>query len=535
MHRYYFTLVCMVSTAIIATFLNNNGDFLVNAFEGDAFHLAAGVFRLLDGEVQHLDFHTPLGVLAFLPARILMSAGLGFGMAAAYSNLLVALAFMPVLIWVGETRFSGALRYGFAFVILLLFLALVRGGPDTREVGIALYYNRWCWAVSGLAIALVLLDGPDRPKAHLLDGVFLGVCFGFLALTKATFFIFLAPAVVIGLVARRRLETLSAAVATGGVILVTFLGLTGGTEVAQAYIGDLQAVVTGNLRTVPSQGIPGVVMSPEKLASSIAVLVAAVGLRRAGYRAEGLFLFFLFPGLALVTVQNWGNFGQWSFYLGLILWARIAQGDRRKPAHLVRMCGLAITVTALPQIMGMSDSLVTHKLLQQRSFVSVFDDPRLADFKFSRSRLASSQMRSSVLYGYEEQYIGDLDPPDYGSFQGQELVNCALKQGIGSYVKAIADDLAARDDVRGKQVLHASASTFFWLFGGTERLTNGQLWYYGGDTGFAEAEYFVLPFCVLGTSGLVARRVMVEELESNDEHNFSEVDRNELFVLYRRD
>ncbi len=287
LHRIYFTLVCLISIAILAPFLNNNGDFLVNSFEGDALHLAAGVLRLLDGEVQHIDFHTPLGVLSFLPARILMSAGLGFGLAAAYSNLFVALVFLPVLIWVGESRFSGGLRYCFAFVILLLFLAISHGGPETGQVDFALHYNRWCWAVSGLAISLAILDGPDRPKARIVDGVLLGICFGFLALTKATFFIFLAPAVVLGLIARRRLDVLAAAAAAGVVLLIILLVLTGGPDVALAYIADLKAVSGGDLRTVPSLGITSVIISPEKLAGSVAVLAAGFGLRRAGYQAEG--------------------------------------------------------------------------------------------------------------------------------------------------------------------------------------------------------------------------------------------------------
>jgi hypothetical protein len=518
----------------MAAFLTNNGSLLLNGFEGDALHLAVGVLRMQAGEVQHIDFHTPLGVLSFLPASLLMSAGFGFGAAAAYSNLLVAVLFLPILVRVGETRFSGIQRYAFAFVILLLFLALARGSSGLSQVDMALYYNRWCWAVSGLAIALVLLEGPQNRTGRIVDGVCLGICFGFLALTKATFFVFLAPVVLIGLLALKRFALLAAALITGLVLLVLFLVLSGGTEMALAYFTDLKAVSSGSVRPVPSLGIGGVAIGPDKLASSLAVLAAGVGLRKAGFLAEGLFVLLLFPALVLISVQNWGNFGQWTFFLGLIFWALLAKGDRRKQANVVRMSALALAVVALPQVIGMSDSLLTHKLLQNKRFVTVFEDPRMTDLKFSRSRLIASQTRASVRYGYEDQYLGDLNPPDRGSFMGEELVNCAVKNGLPSYVKAIADDLSSREEVRGKQVLHASSVSAFWLFGGTERLTDGQLWYYGGDTGFAEADYLVVPFCVLGASGLKTRRAMLEEIEANDAHNFTEADRTDMFILYKR-
>ena len=113
------------------------------------------------------------------------------------------------------------------------------------------------------------------------------------------------------------------AAAAGVVLLIILLVLTGGPDVALAYIADLKAVSWGDLRTVPSLGITSVIISPEKLAGSVAVLAAGFGLRRAGYQAEGLFVFLLFPALVLITVQNWGNFGQWSFFFGLILWASV--------------------------------------------------------------------------------------------------------------------------------------------------------------------------------------------------------------------
>jgi hypothetical protein len=535
LHRIYFTLFCLVFTGICGVFLTNNGFLLLNAFEADGLHVASAVLRMLDGEVQHVDYHTPLGILAFLPTKLLMDAGYGFGRAAAYSNLLIALCFLPALLWVGLTRFRGITRYGYAVATLILFLALNLGVLRYDGVDIALYYNRWCWGVSGLIFAMVILEGPDRRAAHVLDGILIGLCLSFLALTKVTFFVFLAPPVLAGMIVFQRYAALSVSVVTGVTVLAAIYLGTGGPEFMLAYIADLKSVSQAGARTVPSLGLTGVIVAPEFLVANVALIAAGVSLRRAGFLREGFFLLLLVPGICLVVVQNWGNFTQWSLALGMILFAIALQDRTGRRTGAIQVSALLICAVALPQAVSMGVSLFNHWSAQPAKYVTVLTDPRFSDLKFARARQAVTTVLTERKLGYEEQYLGTFKLSGGGTFRGEALPNCELRSALPSHLRAIADDLAARDDTRGKRILSAATSSNYWMFGGTQRLRGGAIWYYGGDDGFDDADFLVIPLCTYGTQGRNSRQIVLDLIEADDRYDFTEVDRNDLYILLRRD
>jgi len=49
------------------------GGLYVDRHEGDTLHLAEIVLRMSQGEWPHLDFVTPLGLMAFAPISLFMS------------------------------------------------------------------------------------------------------------------------------------------------------------------------------------------------------------------------------------------------------------------------------------------------------------------------------------------------------------------------------------------------------------------------------------------------------------------------------
>lgn len=534
MHRIYFTLFCLTFTGICGLFLSNDGNLLLNAFEADVLHVAGAVLRMLDGEVQHIDYHTPLGILAFLPAKLLMDAGYGFGLATAYGNLLVAVVFLPALLWVGLTRFRGVTAYGFAVGTLVLFLALNLGGPTYINLDIAMYYNRWCWAVSGLIFATIMLEGPDRRAAHVLDGLLIGLCLSFLALTKVTFFLFLALPVLGGLLIFRRFLALFVAVLAGCAVLAVIYLLTGGPEFMLAYIADLKSVTLSGARTVPSLGLLTMIVAPEFVVGNAALIAAGIALRRAGFMREGFFLLLLAPGIFLVMVQNWGNYMQWSLALGMILYAIAWQDRAGRRTGAVRAAALLVCAVALPQVMTMGFSLINHWTAQPEKYVAVLTDPRFSDLKFARARQAVTKLNVERKFGYEDQYLGRFKLAEGGSFRSENLPKCDMRTALPSQIRAIADDLASREDTRGKRILSASNASNYWMFGGTERLRDGSIWYYGGDYGFDDADFLVIPFCTYGTQGENSRRTILNLIEANDRYDFTEVDRNALFILLKR-
>ncbi len=535
MHRIYFTLFCLVFTAIAGVFSVNDGNLLLNAFEADGLHVASAVLRMLDGEVQHIDYHTPLGILAFLPTKLLMDAGYGFGHAAAYSNLLVAVFFLPALLWVGLSRFRGITGYGFAVATLILFVAMNLGGLSYDRLDMALYYNRWCWGVSGLIFAMVILEGPEGRAGHIADGILIGLCLSFLALTKVTFFLFLALPVLLGLILFHRGTALLVSFLTGGAVLVAIYVLTGGPEFMLAYIADLKSVLSSGARTVPSLGLLNMIVAPDLLVGNVALIAAGISLRRAGFMREGLFLLLLVPGIFLVVVQNWGNYTQWSLALGVILYAIALQERTGRRTAAIKVSALLICAVALPQALTMGFSLVNHWTARPETYVTVLTDPRFSDLKFARVRQAVTMVSAERKFGYEDQYLGTFKLPADGSFRGEPLPRCELRSGLPSHLRAIADDLSAREDTRGKRILSASNASNYWLFGGTERLRDAEIWYYGNDFGFEDADYLVIPFCTYGTQGHNSRQIILDLIEADDRYDFTEIDRNEMYILLRRD
>ncbi|MEL7117621.1 MAG: hypothetical protein AAGP08_18885, partial [Pseudomonadota bacterium] len=185
---FLFILVVIAGMGGIALL---KGGFYVAKHEGDTLHLLQIVFRMADGEWPHLDFMTPIGVLAFAPIAAFVNAGFGVGAAILWAQIAVALGLALPTFWAAYTRFSNGLAYLFALTVMVLCLALVHGQTD-QLVSISMHYNRWAWAVSYIVVVLAVLPAM-RGGTGLVDGVILGLGLAALALCKVTYFVAFAP------------------------------------------------------------------------------------------------------------------------------------------------------------------------------------------------------------------------------------------------------------------------------------------------------------------------------------------------------
>jgi len=98
---FWYALFLFGILALLSLARVNDGSVLILSFDGDAVHMAQVVTRILGGEIPHQDFHTPLGVMAFLPIVFLMELGAGLGSAFGYAPVLIALLSLPAVHWVG--------------------------------------------------------------------------------------------------------------------------------------------------------------------------------------------------------------------------------------------------------------------------------------------------------------------------------------------------------------------------------------------------------------------------------------------------
>jgi len=200
------------------------------------------------GQWPHLDFMTPIGVLAIWPIAMFVKAGLGFGHAIFAAQVAVALVLLAPAWRAAGSRFSGkwALLYG--GYVMVLCLALVHG-QEERSVSISMHYNRWAWALAYIAIPLAVLKPIGRPRPWL-DGALIGLAMAATVLIKVTYFVAFVPAILIALLARRQ-GRMTLAALLAGLLVAAGVTLALGLGFWQAYMNDLLEVSRSSIRAGP--------------------------------------------------------------------------------------------------------------------------------------------------------------------------------------------------------------------------------------------------------------------------------------------
>ncbi len=530
-----YALFLVVVLAIQAGLLLGKGVLLLDQHEGDALHLIQIIMRMSQGEWPHLDFTTPIGILAFAPVSWFASMGYGVGHAIIYGTLLVALGFLPALWWIGISRLRilPALLFG-GFVVVLI-TALVYGGAD-QVSSISMYYNRWAWAAGFVIVTLVMVP-PDR-NSSVLDGLVLGVALSFLVLAKITFFVAFLPGVVIALVLRRQFRTMLVTAIVGAGVF-SLMTLIAGPEFWSAYVHDLQVVAQSGIRPMPGAPFLALLVGPSFVAANIVLLMSIVLLRQAGQGTEGVILLIFAPAFVYVTWQNWGNDPKWLFLLALLLLS--LRPERHVNNSLGWDVGRAMTTTALvavalilPSLYNLTLANLHHARMSRAGFFQLFPNKANNDIEMDAGRMYAPARREGFTLSdpaiAARVKAAVKKKPDM--LFGQPLKSCRLEMGLVSVLHQMARDLDSLPETAGKTVFVADTFSNLWLFGSTVPLPGGAPWYYGGDAGMSRADFILVPLCPVTprARSLVLKRIAEQE----GVLNLREVTRNDLFILLRR-
>ncbi|MBT0955952.1 hypothetical protein IV417_01015 [Alphaproteobacteria bacterium KMM 3653] len=510
------------------------GGLYIGRHEGDAMHLLEIVFRMADGQWPHLDFMTPIGVLAFAPPAWFVAQGQGIGMAMIYSQLLVAAVLLPALWWAGVSRLPGVLGFVFGLIVIVLATSLVHG-ESLRSVSISMHYNRWAWAIAFVVIVLGVLPPRGRASAWA-DGVIIGLGLGALALLKVTYFAAFVVPVGLGLLLRGELRSFLVAVVSGLAVAALMTALAGFAFWA-AYLGDMLAVAGSEVRPQPGEPLTAVVAAPAYLGGSL-VLIAGVILLRQGARAnEGLLLMLLVPGFFYVTYQNFGNDPQWLLLLGVLLLAArpeagVLNGFGWEMRGAVAIAGAAAFAMTLPSAFNLAFSPFRHMAAEASDYAPILPRSDLhGDLLTSAIRANRVDVRVP-LDGLEAglgEWAGKGDRDALAVLNGEELAACELELGTSAWFDAITQDLMAQGHA-GKRVMAADLFSSFWLFGDFKPLIGGAPWYYGGLPGFESADLLVVPICP------VAPDIRRQVLETAEEAGIAlrDIHRHPLYILLEK-
>ena len=518
--------------AILSAPLLAKGGFFVGMHEGDTLHLLDMMMRMAQGQWPHLDFMTPLGVLAIAPMAALAAFGMTAGQAILASQVVVAALLFPAVLRVAASRFPGGWAYAYGIYTLALVLALVHGG-EARIASISMHYNRWAWALAYIALPLVLLPplGRARPR---LDGGLVGLAMAGLALTKMTYFIALAGPVALALLLRRDRAMAGAAVGAG-LAVAALVTLLAGPSYWMAYAAVLLTVARSDFRPMPGEPLGSVYAGPAHMLATLLIAFSVILLRQTEAKPVGLVLLLLFPAFVYITWQNWGNDPQWLYLLAFLLIAlRPAPGAVLRLGRDVAQVMTFVAVAALANGAGSAINLVSspfhHYALDAGDVVPLVpDNPAMADVWGERERAygLDEQRPAEVAGTGLEVFAALLDPKEPVVIAGEVLPQCSSLGAYTAIYTTIARDLEVAG-LSGAGIIASDLLSGFWLFGDFPPVTGAAPWYYDGLPGFEQADYLLVPLCPSSpkVSELMAKALAERGIV------LTEVRRTPLYILY---
>ena len=476
--------------------------------EGDAAHMIEILLRMLDGQVPHLDFSTPIGILAFLPILLLSKSGMGLGQAFLAAQVLIAVILAPMVVRVAVSRLHGLAGWAFGAVVMALVLAVIHGEGDVA-ISVSMYYNRWAWAASFVLILLAVLPPAEGREAPRLDGLIAGLLQAVLALIKPTYFVAFVLPVALGFLMRGAMRSLVAGIATGLLVTVVMVAIYG-VDFFPAYINDLLTVTRSGTRAAPGMSLVEVMNAPRFLIGSLTLILSVIVLRQSGQALAGLLLLLLAPGFIYVTYQNFGNDPTWLILLCLLLMAQrpmrgqrvLFNADARNAVSALALVAFALIAPSLQNIMTSPFRLLA---VETEDYVPQFASrSEIPDIFVKADRTSMVLGREALVDRYPElePYIIESDRFEAVTFLGETLPRCTLQAGEVALHSYMADRLKQPpfNFPPESEFFVADIASGIWILGGFAPLEGGAPWYYSGVPGIEHADAIIVPTCPIDVS-----------------------------------
>lgn len=510
------------------------GKLLITAHIGDVLHVLDAGFRMAEGEIPHQDFMTPIGIFAFAPIALFLSLGFGPAASMVLANTFAALLLLPAIAFVGNRRLDGLQKYAFGAVVVIMTMAMIYGGVEAWT-SYSMHYNRWAWAVTFIVLAAMIFPLRSGNPDNLGDILVIGFGLSILAMLKITFFLAFGAATLLILLVTKRYKTIAGVAIIGAAvvgILTAFLGL----DFWFAYADDLLLVANAQVRIDPDRSLFEVLSNPDRVLGVIALLFSIIFFRMSSLKQQGLILLILTPPFVYVVHQNWGNDLKWLFLLGLYFAVFLPNLANKQffgvnAAKVSGIFSVVIFTLFAPTIVAMGTSIFRASIFETKEYQIVPYTVVESDLWALGTPFADMAVKNFIP-GAENP--DTIEKPDNGTpfqhvFNDEELPVCSIMLDILGNMAVTIQHLEQFPETHGKQVLIADFLNALWMFADYERLTNGAPWYYHGDAGQQQAEYYFVPLC---PSGPQFRSESNRAMEQTG-WQLEEVGRTSMFILFK--
>lgn len=190
---YFFALVVIIT--LITTLLLVMGTCPQRSFWGDPFFQLDGAWRIWNGQVPHLDFSTPVGIVPLLVVALGMLAT-GVNSAALGSGPAILFPVVALAGWrLARPRLGAFWTFSFSLLVGLTVVGLFPLGEkvvviDFKGASYAMQYNRMGWAFLLLLFLQLLIPArvaSSRGRA-IFEGAVCGLLTGLLLYSKIILF-----------------------------------------------------------------------------------------------------------------------------------------------------------------------------------------------------------------------------------------------------------------------------------------------------------------------------------------------------------
>ena len=187
--RICFTLLLIV-VLITAGVMVAMGATAQLLYPADVPAMLDGGWRIMNGQIPHVDFYTPMGPVTFLVVAFGMWLGGACASSIAYANAVLLVVFGLWAWAVARTRLSAVLSFLFALYVGFMVGATSIYGHSFKGLGYSAMYNRYGVALTALVV-LEALGCPWRqcgPWSYAVQGMSTGIALAIMFFLKLNFF-----------------------------------------------------------------------------------------------------------------------------------------------------------------------------------------------------------------------------------------------------------------------------------------------------------------------------------------------------------